>query len=181
MRRTSGCRPVILASIGGLFTGFVDDLFDGPGFIFDDLFDVRGMDAAIQDQFGQRAAANLTADGVEAGDGDRIGRVVHDHIHTGGLLEGFDVASVASDDASLHLFVGQGDHGAGHFGHMLGGHALDGIRDQLAGALFTLFTRFRFDLADDAGHVAAGFFFNGGKQFLAGIVRGHLGDRIRVS
>ena len=120
---------------GGLFAGLVDDLLDGAGLVLHDLLDVGGMDASVQDQLGQGAAGDLAADRVEAGDGDRIGRVVDDHIHTGSLLKGLDVAAVAADDASLHFLVGQGDHCPGHFGHVLGGHPLDGVRDQLAGAL----------------------------------------------
>ena len=58
--------------VGGLFACFIDDLFHCPGFIFDDLFDVRGMNASIQDQFGQGAATDLTADRVEARDRYRI-------------------------------------------------------------------------------------------------------------
>ena len=57
---------------GRLFPGFVDDLFNGPGLVLDDLLNVGGMDAAVQDQFGEGAASNLAADRVKAGDGDRV-------------------------------------------------------------------------------------------------------------
>ncbi len=166
--------------VGGLLARFVDDLFHSPGFILDDFFNVCGMDPAIQDQFCQGAPANLTPDRVEARDRDGVRGIVHDHVHAGRLLKGFDVATVASDDASLHLFIGEGDHSPRDLGHMLGGNPLDGIRDQLAGALFTLLTRLRFDLADDARHVAAGFLFHGGKEFFPGIVGGHLRDEFQL-
>jgi hypothetical protein len=47
---------------GGLFTGFVDDLLDRLRFVFDDLFDVRGMDASVHRQADEGAACDLAAD-----------------------------------------------------------------------------------------------------------------------
>jgi hypothetical protein len=59
---------------------------------------------------------------------------------------------------------------------MFRGDALNGIRDEFAGALLTFFARFGFDLADDARHVAACFLFNSGKEVFARIVWCHLRD-----
>jgi hypothetical protein len=53
---------------GSLLPGFVDDLLDSPGLVLDDLLDVGGMDAAVQDQLGEGAASDLAADRVESGD-----------------------------------------------------------------------------------------------------------------
>ena len=180
MRRTSGCRPGDAGVEGGLFAGFVDDLIDGLGLFFDDLLDVRRMDAAIHRQAAEGAAGDLAPHRVEAGDGHGFGRIVHDHVHAGGLLEGLDVAPVAAHDAALHLFVGQHHHGGGHFGHMLGGHALDGIGDQLAGALLAFLAGLGLDLAIDAGHIGARFLFDCRHQFLLGVLRGELGDLLQL-
>ena len=56
---------------------------------------------------------------------------------------------------------------------------MNGIRNQLAGALFTLFTRLCFDLADDACHIPACFFLDGSKELLLGVVRCHLRDEFQ--
>jgi len=56
--------------VGGLFASFIDDFFHCLGFIFDDFFDVGGMNTSIQDQFRQRAATDLAADRIKARDGD---------------------------------------------------------------------------------------------------------------
>ncbi len=123
---------------GSLFARLGDDLVDGFCLVFEHLLDVGRVDAAVEGQAGQGAAGDLAADRVEAGDGHGFGRVVHDHVHAGGLLEGADVAAVAAHDAAFHLLVGQRDHRGGHFGDMLGGHPLDGVSDQLAGAFLAL-------------------------------------------
>src|ERR1041384_3435158 len=96
--------------ICSLLAGFINDLVHSTCFILDDLLDVCGMDPSIEDQFGEGTTTDLASDGVEAGYSYRIGSIVHDYVDTCGLLKGFDVASVASDDASLHLFVGEGDY-----------------------------------------------------------------------
>ena len=99
----------------------------------DHLLDARRVDAAVLDQLGQREPGGLAADVVEGADDDHAGRVVHDHVHAGGLLEGADVAALAADDAALHV-VGGDVHGAdGGVGGVLGGVALDGGRQDLAG------------------------------------------------
>ncbi len=51
---------------GGLFAGFVDDLVNGLGLFFDDLFDVSGMNAAIHGEAGEGAAGDLAADRVRS-------------------------------------------------------------------------------------------------------------------
>ena len=92
----------------------------------DHLLDARRVDAAVLDQLGQRQPGRLAADVVEGADDDHAGRVVHDHVHAGALLEGADVAAFAADDAALHVVAGD-VHGAdGGVGGVLGGVAVDG-------------------------------------------------------
>ena len=90
------------------------------------LLDVGGMDAAVGDELLQSQPGDLPADGLEAGDGDGLRRVVDDQVHAGQGLQGADVAALAADDAALHLVIGQGNHTDGDLGHMVGGAALDG-------------------------------------------------------
>ena len=165
---------------GGLFAGFIDDPVDRLAFLFQDLLDVRRVNATVDRQAGEGAAGNLAADGVEAGDGDRLRRVVHDDVHAGGLFEGLDVAAVAADDAALHFFIGQRHDRGRHLGHVLGGDALDGVGNQLAGALLAFFAGFGLDLAVDAGHVGTGFLFHGGQQLLLGLILRKLRDLLQA-
>ncbi len=138
-----------------------------------------GMDATVQDQFGQGAAGHFTPHRLEAGDGDGFGGVVDDDIHTGGLFEGTDVAAVATDDASLHFFVGQRHQRGGEFGHVIRRHPLDGIGDQFAGPFFAFFAGFRFDLADDAGHIVAGVLLHFSQQNAAGFFGAQIGHTLQ--
>ena len=85
--------------------------------------------------FVQRQPGDLAADGVEGADDDDAGRVVHDDVHAGGLLEGADVAAFAADDAALHVVAGDVDGADGGVGGVLGGVALDGRGQDLAGLL----------------------------------------------
>ena len=117
------------------------------------------MDAPIQDQAFQRAAGNFAADRVKAGNGDGFGCIIDDHIHASRLFKGADIAAIAADDAPFHFFIGQRYDRGADFGNVLGGDPLDGIGDDLAGALVAFGAGFSFDLADDARHIVTRFFF----------------------
>jgi hypothetical protein len=145
-----------------------------------EFFDMRRVYAPVHREPGERTPCDFAPDRVEARDGHRLGRIVHDHIHAGCLLEGADVAPVSAHDAALHLLIGERDDSAGHLGDMLGSHPLDGIRDQLAGALFALLAGLCFDLPDDAGHIAACLFLHFVKENLAGLVAGQLRHLLKL-
>ena len=101
--------------------------------LLDDLLDPRRVDAAVLDELGQGEPGGLAADVVEGADDDDAGRVVDDHIDAGGLLEGADVAALAADDPALHVVAGDVDRADGGVGGVLGGVALDGGGEDLAG------------------------------------------------
>ena len=104
----------------------------------DDLLDARRVDAAVLDQLGQREPGGLAADVVERADDDHAGRVVDDHVDAGGLLEGADVPPFAADDPALHVVARDVDRADGGVGGVLGGVALDGGGEDLAGLLLGL-------------------------------------------
>jgi hypothetical protein len=88
---------------GGLIAGFFALLLDVIRRLAHHFFDAGGMDAAVRDEPGQRQARNFAPYGIEAGDDDRLGRIVDDQIDAGGGFEGSDVAALAPDDAPLHV------------------------------------------------------------------------------
>src|SRR4051812_1565062 len=91
------------------------------------------MDPAILDQLRQRQLGRLAADIIEGTDDDHAGRVVHDDIDTGSLLERADIATLAADDATLHV-VARNIHGAdGRIRGMAGCIALDTGGENLTG------------------------------------------------
>ena len=90
------------------------------------------MDAAIQNQLGERDARDLAPHGIESREDHGLWRVVDDEVHAGRALQCADIAALASDDAALHLVVGQWHDRDGDIRHLVGGAALDGERDDLA-------------------------------------------------
>ena len=63
-----------------------------------------------------------------------------------------------ADDAALHLVVGQGHHADGSLRHVVGGAALDGDGDDLAGELIGVVLEVRLDLLDlERGVMLASF------------------------
>ena len=99
----------------------------------DHLLDAGGMDAPVDDELVQREPGHLPADGVEGREQDGVGGVVHDYLDSGGRLEGPNVPSLASDDASLDLVVLDGEGGHGILDGRFGGGALYGVDDNALG------------------------------------------------
>ena len=91
------------------------------------------MDPAILDQLGQGQLGGLAANVVEGADDDHAGGVVDDDVDAGGLLEGADVAAFPADDAALDVVAGNVDAADGGVGGVLGGVAVDGAGQDLAG------------------------------------------------
>ena len=82
----------------------LQDLLAGFGH---DLFDAGRMNPAVDDELVQGYPRHLAADGVEAADDDRLGRVIDDEVDAGGLLEGTDVAPFFADDPAFQLVCRQ--------------------------------------------------------------------------
>ena len=117
--------------------------------LLEHLLDAGRVDAAVRDEALERDAADLAADRVEAREDDGLGRVVDDQVDAGQLLEGADVAALAADDAALHVVARDVDDRDGRLGGVVGGDALDGDADDVAGLLVGLLAGARLGLADD--------------------------------
>ncbi len=100
-------QPLVQAVDVGLDAGLLAQLLDVPFHLRlragDDLLDPRGVDAAVGDEFLQREPGDFAADHVEGGDDHHAGRVVDDHVHAGGLLEGQDVSPFAAELERMSL------------------------------------------------------------------------------
>ena len=105
----SSGRHVVEAEVeDDLLALLVDLLGDLAGDLLDDFLDAGGMDAPVGDEALEGHPGDLAAHRVEAGDDDRLGRVVDDDVDAGEGLEGADVAALAADDAALHLVARAG-------------------------------------------------------------------------
>ena len=140
------------------------------------LLDARGMDAPILDQPLHGKTGDLTPDGVKATDDDHAGRIVHDDIDAGGLLEGPDIPPLAANDPALHVVVGDVHRGDRYLAGLLGRIPLDGRTDDrtalVVGDLLGL-----IDLAlDEGGHVMLAFVLQPLEEQLAGVLHVHPGD-----
>ncbi|MPM49042.1 hypothetical protein SDC9_95770 [bioreactor metagenome] len=63
---------------------------------------------------------------------------------------------------------------------MLRGNPLNSICNDLTGAFFAFGAGFVLDLADDAGHIIAGFFFCFAQQDLFGLFHAHLTNALQL-
>ena len=115
---------------------------------------------------------------VEAREHDRLRRVVDDHVDAGEVLERADVATLAADDAALHVVGGQLDHRDGRLGRVARGGPLDADRDDVAHAPIGLLARLVLDDADATGHVVARALLDLAQQQLLRLRRGQTRDAL---
>ena len=165
---------------GGLLPGLADALGDEGLGLLVELLDAGGVDAAVGDQVLERNAGGLATHRVEAREHDGLGRVVDDEGHAGDLLEGADVAALAADDAALEVVRGDVDRRDRDLAGLVGGAALDGGRDDLAGGLVGLGADALLGLAQDLRLVADGLGADAGKQLVVGLVGGEAGDALEL-
>ena len=157
----------------GLLAGLVHPLVHQLDGLVVHLLDARGMDAPVGDEVLHGDAADLAAHRVEAGDGDALRRVVDDEVRAGQLLERADVAALAADDAALQIVGGDMDGGHRALGGVVGGHALDGEAQDLAGLLVRLGLGTRLGITDDDGRFAGDLVVDSLQQLLFGLLGAH--------
>ncbi len=111
------------------------------------------MDASIGNQALQRDAGNLPADGVKAGEYNRLRRIIDNKINAGRRFKRFNIAPLAANNTPLHLVIGQGDHRYGAVGHMVGCATLYGQANDVAGAFVGFLPGLGLNIANQQGGV----------------------------
>ena len=102
------------------------------------FLDPCGVDPAVGNELLKSDSCDLSADGIEAGYRDSLGRVVDNKVDARYHLERADVSALTADDSALHFVIGQRHDGDGSLGGVVGGAALDGRGDYLTGDLLCL-------------------------------------------
>ena len=100
-------QPVNAGVVRGLFARLDDLRIDFLARLVDDLLDAARMDSSVGHELLQREPRDFAPHRVEAGDDDRVRRVVDDDVDTGRQLERADVSPFAPDDAALHFVIRQ--------------------------------------------------------------------------
>ncbi len=161
---------------------FLQDLLLELGLdLLDDLLDARRVDAAVDDQPFERDPGHLAAERVEAGEDDRLGRVVDDQVDAGGHLQGADVAALAADDPPLHLVVGKHDDRDGGLGDVVGGRPLDRHADDPLRLPGGLLAGLVLDPLDDVGRLDLGLVLHDADQLVARLLGGEAGDLLETA
>ena len=147
--------------------------------LLDDFLDPRRVDPAVLNQLGQGQLGGLTADVVEGADDHDARRVVHDHVHAGGLLEGADVAALAADDPALHVVRGDVHRADRGVGGVLGGVALDRGGQDFAGLGLAGGPQHLLLLLDPAGDLVGQLLVEPFQQHLLGFRPAQVADLVQ--
>jgi hypothetical protein len=124
------------------------------------------VDATVRDQAFERQPGDLATHSVEAR--KRHGRrgLVDDDVHAGELLQRADVASVATDDAPLHLVAGKLDEPGRGLARVLGRKALHRDGEDVAGATLGIAGGLLLDLLDPQAGLVSRLLLDLGDQHL---------------
>lgn len=138
------------------------------------------MDTTVNDQLFECQTCDFTANRIERGQGDGLGRIVDDEVYAGKGFQRADVAALSTDNAALHLVVRQRNNRNGRLGYLIGGTALDCGRDDLTGSLLALVLQALIDLTQLDGCIVGCFVFNGLDEHVACFVAGHAGNLLQL-
>ena len=144
------------------FNNFLFHLFAHFGHHF---FNACGVDTTVGHQLMQCQASNFAAHGIEAGKHDSFGGVVNDDFHTGGSLEGTDIATFSTNDAALNVVVVDMEHGHGIFDSGFGGYTLNGFHNDALSLLIGGHFGIVHDVVDVGSGSCFGFIFERFHEF----------------
>jgi len=68
------------------------------------FFYFHRLDAPVSDELLQGNCRHVPAQGVKLGNGNPIRHIINQHIHAGHALKRFNIATLLSDNLSLHFF-----------------------------------------------------------------------------
>ncbi len=160
----------------GLLPRLADNHFHFALRFVHDLLDARRVDTAIRNQLLQRHTGNLPANRVVAGENHRLRGIIDDNVNPGAGLECPDIASLTSDNAPLHLIVGQVDHRDGRLHRVIRGAPVDRGENDLLGFLFGVLFRLLPNLLDMRRRFHLGLADHVLHELAFGLFGGHLGD-----
>ena len=152
-----------------LFARFLQDLVHLLAGLLHHLLDTGRVDAAIDNQLGQRDPGDLAPDGVEARKRHRFRRVVDDQVDARGLLQRTDVSSLAADETTLHLIIGQRNGGDCGLCNYISSQALNGHNHVLAGIVVRFVLVLLLQLPVLAGKLVPRFVFGLSNHLIVGL------------
>ena len=144
------------------------------------LLDAGGVNAAVCNEVLKRHAGSLTTDRIEAREYDGLGSVVNHEVDAGHLLKGADVATLATDNATLEVIGGNMNGSDGDLGGMVGGATLNRQGENLLGGLMALGADLLLGLADDGGRLVGNLTTDLVEQLLVSILTRKVGNTLEL-
>ena len=75
---------------------FANDLLNFGAGVFHQLFDTGRVDPPVHDQLGHRPLGDFAPYRIKTADGDRLRRIIDDHVNAGCQFEGANIAPVCA-------------------------------------------------------------------------------------
>ncbi len=137
------------------------------------------VNPTVENQLVQGQPPDFAPDRIETRQQYRLGRVVNDQVHPGDRFERPDIASLTADDPALHLVAGQVQNADHALGGLLAGDPLDGVDDDVPGAILGGAAGVVLDVPDEQSRLPLGLRLDRLDQFRSGGVGGQSGDPLQ--
>ena len=92
---------------------------------FNGFLNSGGVNTSVGNESFERDPRDLAPYGLEAREGDRLGRIVNDKVYACERFDRSDVTSLTTDDSALHLVIGERYNRNGCLGDLLCGKSLN--------------------------------------------------------
>ena len=165
---------------GSLLASLAHALLNQVGSLVIHLLNAGGVNAAVGDEVLEGDTGGLATDRVEARKNDGLGRVVDHEVDAGNLLEGADVATLATDDTALEVIRGNVHGGNGDLGSVVGSAALNRQGQNLLGGLVALGANLLLRLANNRGGLVGDLAANLIEELLVCVLAGKVGDTLEL-
>src|ERR1043165_9369657 len=115
------------------------------------FFDSAGMNTAVGDELFQREPRNFTANRIVSRDHHGLRCIIDDEVDSGGRFERAIVSSLAPDDFSFHLVIGQRKYRYRSFRDKVAGEPFNGQGDNFLASSYRLLLGLLFNDANPLG------------------------------
>ena len=148
--------------------------------LLDHFFNTGRMNTTVVNQLFQSNAGNLAAHRIKAGNNNCLRSIVDNQVNAGQSFQSADIATLATDNAALHLIIRQTNNGNGGLSDMVSSAALNCQRDNLASLSVSIILSLLLQLLDHHCGIMLNLIFERLQQLLLCLVTCQTGDTLQL-
>src|SRR4030042_3479280 len=143
------------------------------------LLNASRMNSAIQNEALQGNTGHLPPHRIKTGERNRFRGIIYNQVHAGGMLQGSDVAALASNETSLHFIARERNHRYRALGYHIGSTALHGLGQDVSTLPIAFLSYPYFHLTHASRCLVTNLALHPLKQYFLRLSRSHGGNQFQ--